>query len=175
MTFHIIAARVRSKTWDDDWLADLFLHLPDDLLHTFATDCAQRALELEKKRGRDAYASVWEVLKAKRRWNRGDAPDRVVDSAFDVAHRAIGYRELHARSATALETAIDAMLEAANHDPVDAVNGAAWAAARSFAIATKEASGAAERRWQMERLATLCEMWGNVGEDNAARLANASE
>lgn len=172
MTFHAIAARVRSKQWDNEWIEELCMHyLPDELLHTFACDCALHALQREKQQGREPYLVVWEVLKEKRRWLRNEVRYVQIDAAFERAHSAVGYTPLHTPKNSSFEATIDAVLEAANEEPVQAALGAAWAAARAAAKSTRDVTGGNERAWQVERLATLCEAWGMHGED-AARILN---
>lgn len=173
MTFYYIAQRIRSKTWDNEWMEDLFLnYIPDELLHTFACDCAYRCLDREEGEGRGVYQVVWDIIKVKHRWLRGEVSYQEVDRAFETAHAAVGYRPMHTQKNSSREAAIDAALEAANEEPVQAALASAWAAARSAAKEARDATGASERAWQVERLAFLCEQW-HIHGDNAPRLLNA--
>lgn len=163
-SFFHIAGRIRSQQWDDEWVQELFWHLPDDLLHTFACDCAKHALDRETEKGRPPIGRVWEIIRTKRKWIKGNVRDEELEAIFKRVHREVGHPELHADKANASEAAIDAAFEASLLDPMDAATGASWAAARSYAIDTREATGAKERQWQLDRLASLCEFWGQHGD-----------
>lgn len=52
--------------------------LPDRLLHGFACDCAARALQRERREGREPAQIVWGVLDAKRRWLDGQLDGRAL-------------------------------------------------------------------------------------------------
>ena len=59
-----------------------FTGLPFDLLHTFACDCAQRALlaaEDDEEMSRATFNEAWEALEIKRRWIQGEASDNELE------------------------------------------------------------------------------------------------
>lgn len=56
-------------------------HVPETLLHTFACDCAERALTQEWKAGRQPDARLWNAIWLKRRWLEGAIEDQELNDA----------------------------------------------------------------------------------------------
>ncbi|KKN58429.1 hypothetical protein LCGC14_0552420 [marine sediment metagenome] len=105
------------------WAVDI-----EKQLHTFACDCAERALKRERKAGREPDARCWKAIEVKRKWINGKATDEELAAAWDAAR--------------------DAARAAARAAARDAARDAAWAAARA-------AAWDAERKWQQKHLLRL--------------------
>jgi len=97
----------------------------DRTARLFACDCAERALLRERAVGREPDKRAWDATEVARRYAAGGATSEELAAARDAARDA-------ARAAA---------------------GSAAWSAARDAARdAAWDAAGAAERKWQTERL-----------------------
>ena len=128
---------------DDDRLWAV-LHkgvIDDRTLRLFACDCAERALERERKAGRKPHADSWKVIEVARRFADGKATNEELKAA---------------RSAAAAAYAAAAYAAAyADADAAAAAYAAAAYAASNAASNAAAAAYAAERRWQVERLVQM--------------------
>ncbi len=137
--------------------------VPDAILHAFACDCAERALQREREAGREPDARSWRAIQMKRRWLQGEASDEELAAAYaagydagrDATHAAACAIVWDAARAAAWDAERDAVWAAARAVARDAVYAAAWAAAR-----------AGEREWQA---AHLVELLGAEPPDSAER------
>lgn len=66
-----------------------FVGIPDHILHTFACDCAERALQIRRHRGREPDKTLWKVIEVKRQWLNGEATTQQVRDAHDAAWHII--------------------------------------------------------------------------------------
>ena len=104
-------------------------------LRLFACDCAERALERERKAGREPHADSWKAIEVARRFADGKATTKELEAARSAAYAAAYANPAYANPAYA--------------NP-------AYAAAYSAAYAAADAAAdAAERRWQVERLVEM--------------------
>src|SRR3972149_3595906 len=53
----------------------------ETLLHEFACWCAEQALKSERKAGREPDPRSWEGIRVKRRWLKGEGPDKGLAAA----------------------------------------------------------------------------------------------
>ena len=126
---------------DDDRLWAV-LHkgvIDDRTLRLFACDCAERALERERKAGRKPHADSWKVIEVARRFADGKATTKELEAARSAAYAADADAAAYAAAYAAYAADADA---------------AAYAAAYA-AYAAVYAAYAAERRWQVERLVQM--------------------
>ena len=109
--------------------------IDDRTLRLFACDCAERALERERKAGRKPHADSWKAIEVARRFADGKATTKELEAARSAAYAAAYANPAYANPAYA--------------NP-------AYAAAYSAAYAAADAAAdAAERRWQVERLVEM--------------------
>jgi len=141
--------------------------LPDKLLHLFACDCAERALQGERKKGREPDIRSWDVIRIKRLWIDGEASDDELETARSVAWAAAGSvaRAAAMSAAESVWAAAESAWSAARYATRTAAR-SAWSAAESAAraaaraaaeSATESAAESAEREWQVKRLIKLTE------------------
>lgn len=140
------------------WIADA-----ERTLHEFAVWCAERALQAERKAGREPDARSWEALAVKRRWLDGQATDKQLHAARAAVWEARAAvweaqaADLAADWAAAREAAWQAAWQAAWEAAWDAAREAAWVASRE---AAGEAAGDAARyaAWDAAREAQNAEL-----------------
>jgi len=60
----------------------------DLIAHTFACDCAERALEKNKRKGIGTDPRSWKAVETKRAWMRGEATDEDLSAARSAAWSA---------------------------------------------------------------------------------------
>ena len=56
-----------------------------NILHEFSCWCAERALECERKRGREPDKRSWAAIEAKRQWLKGEIDDKALAAAWAAA------------------------------------------------------------------------------------------
>jgi len=133
----VVVRRARLVSRVENWDAQV--------ARLFACDCAERALNRERERGREPDPRSWESIAVARRFARGEATQEELAAAWDAAWDA-------ARAA-ARAAAGDAARAAAWDAARDAARAAAWDAARAAAWdAAGDAARDAERQWQSKRL-----------------------
>ena len=99
----------------------------DRTLRLFACDCAERALERERKAGCEPHADSWKAIEVARRFADGKATTKELEAARSAAYA---------------------------YAAADAADAAAYAAYAADANAA-DAADAAERRWQVEHLVEM--------------------
>jgi len=109
-------------------------------MRLFACDCAERALQRERRAGREPDKRSWDAVHIARLYAEGKA----AEDQLQVARAAAG---------AAARAAAWAAVRAAARAAAWAAAGAAGAA--SDAGAAAGAAGDAERKWQIERLMNL--------------------
>jgi len=142
----VVAAKARLVRRCDGW--------NDRTARLFAVDCAQRALNREKRAGRTPDKRSYDALKVARRFADGKASSEELAAARDVAWDAAWAAERDVAWAAERDVAWAAAW--------DVAWAAAWAAERDAAFgmrawsaawaAARDAARAAERRWQTKRL-----------------------
>ena len=100
------------------WVADA-----TRTLHEFVCWCAERALQRERKAGREPAKALWAAIAAKRMWLRGELDDKGLADASDAA-----------RAASAAASAASAAAWAASA-AAWAARAAAWAASAALTAA----------------------------------------
>ncbi len=113
----------------------------ETILREWACDCAERALNREREKGREPDPRSWEAIAVARRYAKGEATKEELDAAWDAAKDA-------ARDA-AWAAAWDAAWAAARDAAKAAAKAAAWDAAWA---AARDAAKAAEIEWQNTEL-----------------------
>lgn len=139
---------------DDDKIYVCSKILPDNLLHTFACDCAERALQQEREHGREPDIRSWEAIRIKRLWINGKTSYEELSTARKAAWSA-AWSEAAGSAARAAEGAAGAAWIVA----AEAAWSAAWSAEEAAWSAVAEAEKK-ERKWQAERLIELIERGG---------------
>lgn len=114
-------------------------------LRLFACDCAERALQRERKHGREPDRRSWDAVAVSRRYAMGKATNRELTAARAAARNAARYAAWAASDA-AWYAARDGASDAAR----DGASDATWYAAR-------DGAGAAEREWQVRHLVEMLE------------------
>jgi hypothetical protein len=182
--------RENPTRWDDCLLEGL----PEDLLHWFACDCAQRALLREKSEDRIPDPRSWDAIETKRLWLMKRASREVLHQAYEDAQEAArahcgstepkirGFRKLSGRDDLANWGSRPPWQEVTdrvsnkNHLARNAAWAAAWAAkptsdaarisAWEAAMATESVGDTIipEREWQFDHLWYLKEVWQVCGE-----------
>ncbi len=134
--------------------------LPDHILHTFACDCAERALIRERKKEREPDPRSWEAIRVKRLWIEGKSSNEELDVAWAAAWSAARDAARYAAWAAAWAAAWSAARDAAWSAAWDAAWDAAWAAALDAAgYAALDAARKKERSWQKEHLLAMIEQY----------------
>ncbi len=126
---------------------------PDEILHSFACDCAERVLRLEQQRGRKPQQASWDAIAIKRRWLRGLATEEERLAAVREARRTAHQASVTQRCYEASTAAADAASEVSY-----VARSAAWArasVARSAPQEDEESICNIEAEWQVSHLLTL--------------------
>jgi hypothetical protein len=99
--------RLQKITIEED-LKGIAFFVPEHILHYFAVDCAERALERipEEKRG-ELFRKAKDLLETRKRWIEGDVSDQELAS-YRAAYRA-AYRASYRASEWADERKIQAI------------------------------------------------------------------
>ena len=132
------------------WVLDVVRHVneaaAERAYRLFACDCAERALEGERRAGRKPDAWCWRAVEVARRYAWGQATlVELVDTRTDVwAGARVGFYPPAARAAA---YATSFMSPAAAHATALAAAHAARSAASTWKLAWD-----AERRWQVKKL-----------------------
>lgn len=138
---------------DDRLLAVLHKGVIDDrTLRLFACDCAERALERERKAGRKPHADSWKAIEVARRFADGKATNEELKAARSAAAAASNASNAAAAYAYAAAAYAAAYAYAASNASAAYASNAAASAAYA---ANAAAAYAAERRWQVERLVQM--------------------
>ncbi|HAA53928.1 MAG TPA: hypothetical protein DCE42_04200 [Myxococcales bacterium] len=155
--------------------AALHKGIPEELLHLFACDCAERALRRQESHSRTTDERSWEAIHTKRLWVHDKAPDTERSTALGAAKEAVllaDDRTLYAKRRAGLNSAYRAVwfTERASQAAAESafkscIKDARRAAlhASSFALETaarsvyggkdqSEHNEALERHWQIKRL-----------------------
>lgn len=143
----------------------------DEVLHYFATDCAERTLIRGISQGREPDERSWKAVEVKRLWLRGECSDEELEAAWVAALVAARSAAWSPAWSSAWAAAWVAARDAAWDAAIDAVRAAAWSAARDAAwYAAREAvwstawndawaaAKAVEGKWQLQRLKYLIEV-----------------
>jgi hypothetical protein len=146
-----------------DILWALIRFMPGDkALRLFACDCAERALQRERKAGREPNEHSGDAIKVARRYARGKATTEELAAAYAAAHTAAYAADAAASAAAAAAYAADAAAYAASAATTAATAYAAdddayAAAIDAAAYDAYDAAYAAERRWQVKHALKYCE------------------
>jgi len=65
--------------------------IPDNILHNFSCDCAERALLRERNAGREPDPRSWKAIRIKRRWIKGEITDNIMYAANAKANMEVHY------------------------------------------------------------------------------------
>ena len=112
------------------WMVDV-----ERTLHEFACWCAEQALKVERKAGREPDKRSWEAIRVKCLWLKGKATDKELAAAWDGAG-----------DASAAARAASIAVSIAAWDGAGAARAAAWEARAATSAAAACAAGAAQNR-----------------------------
>jgi hypothetical protein len=123
------------------------------ILRLFACDCAERALRMERRKGREPDPRSWEAVRVARLFTEGNATKKELAAACDAASSVGSACDAYADAAAA-DHAADAAAHAAACD-ADAAAAACDAAYAACDAARAADAYRAERRWQYGRFLKL--------------------
>lgn len=133
--------------------------VPEAILHQFASDCTERALERQRAIGKEPDTESWTALQAKRDWLLGKLNDEQLASEFEavmITDTTTAWGVVRRSAQNSARSSVRALTETATSSVL-------W----EYRLETKKN----EDLWLQGRLAWLLSLWQEHGEKSIELLS----